>query len=69
MDDVRTRLSAALRLPDGSGVILSASGTDVEFIPLAIAQTLYPSAQIRSVLVAEGETRLGRYQRVCGQVL
>ena len=67
MDDVRTRLSAALRLPDGSGVILSASGTDVEFIPLAIAQTLYPSAQIRSVLVAEGETGSGGTNACAGK--
>jgi len=30
MDDIRTRLSSVLELPEGTGVVLGASGTDVE---------------------------------------
>ena len=59
MERVRVRLAAALGLPKGTGVFLSASGTDAEYIPLAIAQQLYPGAPIRSVLAADGETGSG----------
>ena len=60
MSDVRTRLASALQLPEGSGIVLAASGTCAEYIPLAIAQQLYPDADgLRSVLAADGETGSG----------
>jgi len=40
MASVRQRLSRALNLPDGTAVVLSASGTDAEYVPLAIAREL-----------------------------
>ena len=64
MDDVRTRLSAALRLPDGSGVILC-GGTDVGY-SLAIAQTCTcrrRSARSSSPRASPAQAD----QRVCGQ--
>ena len=53
---LRDRLSNALKLPDGSALLLAASGTCAEYVPLAIARELYPTAPIRSVLAAGGET-------------
>ena len=40
MESVRERISRALELPDGTAVMLSASGTDAEYVPLAIAREL-----------------------------
>jgi hypothetical protein len=40
MESVRERISRALELPDGTAVVLSASGTDAEYVPLAIAREL-----------------------------
>jgi len=59
MEGVRARLGAALHLPADAGLVLMPSGTDAEFIPLAIAQQLYPGAPVRSVLAAHGETGSG----------
>lgn len=59
MEDVRRRLHAALKLPQGSAIILTASGTCAEYIPLAIARELNPTAPILSVHTAEGETGSG----------
>jgi len=64
MEGVRARLASALGLPAGSGVVLMPSGTDAEYIPLAILQQLYPGAPIRSVLAAAGETGSGG-ERAC----
>ena len=40
MESVRERISRALELPEGTAVVLSASGTDAEYVPLAIAREL-----------------------------
>ncbi len=40
MESVRERISCALELPNGTAVVLSASGTDAEYVPLAIAREL-----------------------------
>ena len=67
MEAVRTRLAASLGLPAGSGIFLSASGTDAEYIPLAIGQQLHPASAIRSVLAADGETGSGGTNACCGR--
>ena len=104
MESVRERLSAALQLPEGSALVLTASGTCAEYanhswplmgmhgpstghscatyshscathgqhdssltaparygryIPLTVAQQLYPGAPIHSVMAADGETGSG----------
>ena len=39
-DDQRARLSKLLDLPEGTEVILCPSGSDAEYIPIAIARAL-----------------------------
>ena len=62
MQSVRRRVAEAFDLPEGTAVVLAASGTDAEYVPLAIARELQhlvetdasPGA-IHSVLVAAEE--------------
>ena len=49
----RTRLTSLLRLPPGAEVVLCPSGSDAEYIPLAIARALKPKTRI-----ANGITQL-----------
>lgn len=42
MEEMRQRLHAAFQLPEGSEVILCPSGSDAEYIPVAIARALVP---------------------------
>ena len=46
--DQRSRLKKLLDLPEGSEVVLCPSGSDAEYIPLAVARTLRPDAKITS---------------------
>lgn len=50
--DQRARIAKVLDLPDDSEIILCPSGSDAEYLPLAIARTLRPDAKI-SVGVAQ----------------
>ena len=59
VEQVRARLTEAFQLPEGSALVLCASGTCAEYVPLAIARELFPEAQINSVLAADGETGSG----------
>jgi len=59
LDKVRQRLLEALELPEGTALVLTPSGTCAEYVPLAVARELFPSAPIRSVHTAEGETGAG----------
>ena len=68
MNDVRERLARVLQLPNGVGVILGASGTDVELLPLVIARALNPhAAQVRTVITAEKEIGRGVALAASGQ--
>jgi len=40
MHDIRTRLIKAYGMPAGTGVFLTPSGSDAEYIPLLIAKLL-----------------------------
>ena len=62
MQSVRRRVAEAFDLPEGTAVVLAASGTDAEYVPLAIARELQHLAEtdaspgaIHSVLVAAEE--------------
>ena len=44
--DQRSRLTEYLDLPEGSAVILCPSGSDAEYIPIAIAKALHPEATL-----------------------
>jgi phosphoserine phosphatase SerB len=59
VESVRSRLASALDLPEGSALVLCASGTCAEYVPLAIARELCPTAPIKSVLACDGETGRG----------
>mmetsp|Transcript_29036 Transcript_29036/g.64423 ORF Transcript_29036/g.64423 Transcript_29036/m.64423 type:complete len:577 (+) Transcript_29036:126-1856(+) len=52
-EDQRARIASLLSLPDDAEVILCPSGSDAEYIPLAIAKALQPSKKI-----ANGVTQL-----------
>lgn len=41
----RERIAAALQLPEGVEVVLCPSGSDAEYLPLAIARALQPDTQ------------------------
>lgn len=45
-DEQRRRIAKYLDLPEGSEVILCPSGSDAEYIPVAIARALHPEKQI-----------------------
>lgn len=67
-EDQRNRLKDLLNLPEGSEVILCPSGSDAEYIPLAIARTLHPDAkitngatQLREVGAGSAPASVGKY--------
>ena len=64
MESVRSRLGRSLGLTEGTGIVLAASGTDAEYVPLAIAQELYPGATVHSVLAAKEEELTALRQQV-----
>lgn len=41
----RERIAAALQLPEGVEVVLCPSGSDAEYLPIAIARALQPDTQ------------------------
>ena len=60
MDGIRERLHAVLELPEGTGIVLAASGTDAELFPIAIARALNPHAEnVRTVISASKEIGKG----------
>merc|ERR1719231_122688 len=74
MQSVRRRVAEAFDLPEGTAVVLAASGTDAEYVPLAIARELQhlvetdasPGA-IHSVLVAAEEVGGGCKEACAGE--
>lgn len=67
-EDQRNRIASLLNLPEGAEVILCPSGSDAEYIPLAIAKALRPDAtiangstQIKEVGAGSAPAAAGRY--------
>lgn len=58
---LRTRLRAALRLPDSTRIVFAASGTDLEYVGLAVAHRV-DTAGIDNILLGADEIGSG-----CGQ--
>eukprot|EP00616_Rhizochromulina_sp_CCMP1243_P017791 CAMPEP_0118977050 /NCGR_PEP_ID=MMETSP1173-20130426/20398_1 /TAXON_ID=1034831 /ORGANISM="Rhizochromulina marina cf, Strain CCMP1243" /LENGTH=1116 /DNA_ID=CAMNT_0006927123 /DNA_START=148 /DNA_END=3498 /DNA_ORIENTATION=- len=68
MADLRERVSNAFDLPPSTAVVLCASGTDAELVPLALAKELKPEAkQVRAVITAKKEIGRGVVQAAAGQ--
>lgn len=66
--DQRKRITGLLNLPEGSEVILCPSGSDAEYVPLAIARALRPNAkltigvaQLREIGAGSAPAAMGRY--------
>lgn len=66
--DQRHRIAVLLNLPAGAEVILCPSGSDAEYLPLAIARTLQPHAkltsgvaQLREIGAGSAPAAMGRY--------
>lgn len=66
--DQRKRITALLNLPEGAEVVLCPSGSDAEYIPLAIARTIRPQAkltvgvaQLREIGAGSAPAAMGRY--------
>jgi len=58
-NEQRARLAEYLNLPDGAEVILCPSGSDAEYIPVAIAKSLHPSKQIANGITQLNEIGAG----------
>jgi len=63
----RYRLSVVLNLPRGSEIILCPSGSDAEYIPVAIAKTLHPEATIRNGVTQLNEIGAGTAPAAVGE--
>jgi len=63
----RLRLAEYLQLPEGSSVILCPSGSDAEYIPIAIAKALRPDAIITSAVSQLNEIGAGSAPASLGQ--
>jgi hypothetical protein len=59
MNDVRTRLTKVYELPKGTGVFLSPSGSDAEYIPLLISKLLNPGKPVTNVVTCNVEIGSG----------
>jgi asparagine synthase (glutamine-hydrolysing) len=66
--DQRARITRILDLPEGAEVVLCPSGSDAEYIPLAIARTLRPDAkivngvtQLREIGAGSAPASVGKY--------
>lgn len=67
MESVRARIGRSFGLTEDTGIVLAASGTDAEYVPLAIAQELYPGARVHSVLAAMEEVGSGCVEAAAGE--
>jgi len=63
----RYRLGVLLNLPRGAEVILCPSGSDAEYIPLAIAKTLRPNAVIKNGVTQLNEIGAGTAPAAVGE--
>jgi asparagine synthase (glutamine-hydrolysing) len=59
MEDQRQRISKCLDLPEGTEVVLCPSGSDAEYIPIAIARALNPSSKIVNIVTQLQEIGAG----------
>jgi len=65
--EVRGAITRILQLPDGTGVVTSPSGTDIELAPVAIAKSLHPQAAcVHQVVAAINEIGRGVAQAAGG---
>jgi len=66
-ENVRGSLHRLLQLPDGTGIVISPSGTDIELVPIMIAKSLYPeSGRVHMVVSAINEIGRGVAQAAGG---
>ena len=63
----RNRLSAALNLPKGSEIILCPSGSDAEYIPVALVKTLFPDVTIQNGVTQLNEIGAGTAPAAVGE--
>lgn len=57
--DQRERLAQYLRLPKGAQIILCPSGSDAEYLPVALARSLHPSKEIANGITQLNEIGAG----------
>jgi hypothetical protein len=57
--DQRERIARLLKLPAGADVVLCPSGSDAEYIPIAIAKTLRPGAKVANAITQVKEIGAG----------
>jgi hypothetical protein len=57
--DQRDRIARLLKLPAGADVVLCPSGSDAEYIPIAIAKTLRPTAKVANAITQVKEIGAG----------
>mmetsp|Transcript_5386 Transcript_5386/g.9049 ORF Transcript_5386/g.9049 Transcript_5386/m.9049 type:complete len:484 (-) Transcript_5386:110-1561(-) len=67
MQEVRERLMEIYGLPEGTGIFLTPSGSDAEYIPLLIAKNLNPQRQIMNIVVCNEEVGSGTLDAAGGR--
>ena len=58
-ENTRKRLADLFKLPKGSGIFLTPSGSDAEYIPLLITKLLNPGKEIRNLVTCKDEVGAG----------
>jgi hypothetical protein len=66
-EDQRRRIAASLELPEGTEIVLCPSGSDAEYIPIAIARTLNSYKKIVNVVTQLREIGAGSLPASGGQ--
>ena len=59
MQEIRRRLSSLYKLKDGTGIFLTPSGSDAEYIPLLLAQHFNPGKPITNIVTCNEEVGSG----------
>lgn len=67
MDDIRNSLIQAYGMPKGTGVFLTPSGSDAEYIPLLIAKLLNPGKEIVNIVTCHQEVGSGSLEAAGGK--
>lgn len=67
MHEVRQKLAELYQLPDGTGIFLTPSGSDAEYIPLLIAQMFNENKKVTNIVTCNEEVGSGTLDAAGGR--
>lgn len=67
MQEVRERIASLYQLKDGTGVFLTPSGSDAEYVPLLLAQHFNPGKAITNIVTCNEEVGSGTLDAAGGR--